>query len=159
VNDTATARYVLDRILIEDLPKRYSHGIDERDWAKVDSCFAVDAQIRGTSFEGPYPEYIVSLRRGVESFGTTMHFLGDQLTEIDGDTGRIVTYGIAYHLASATPGGDFVVGVRYVDDVGRAGDGWVIKARVVHPIWRQGFGEEMHVISPSSIAHRGGMNG
>ncbi|MCU1656083.1 MAG: hypothetical protein JWO57_739 [Pseudonocardiales bacterium] len=126
-----------DRYEIEDLGRRYAHGIDDRDWAKVDSCFADDAYVQGQSFGGPYPDYITNLRQSVETFGTTMHFLGNQLTEVHGDRARMVTYGIAYHLASSTPGGDFVIGVNYVDDVARRETGWLIVRRSVFGIWRQ----------------------
>ena len=128
-----------DRMEIEDLARRYAHGIDGRQWDQVDSCFLPTAEVRGTAYSGPYPEYMGSLRGAVESYRTTMHFFGNQLTEVAGDTGHCVTYGIAYHLGSGT-GSDFVIGVRYTDDVVRTDGRWVISGRVVEGVWRQPLG-------------------
>ena len=135
-----------DRMEIEDLARRYAHGIDGRDWAQVDSCFSLTAQVRGTTYSGAYPEYMASLRGAVESYRTTMHFFGNQLTEVGGDTGHCVTYGIAYHLGSGT-GSDFVIGVRYRDDVVREGGRWLISGRVVEGVWRQPLGADVVELS------------
>jgi len=132
----------MDRLRIEDLAKRYAHGIDARDWAAVDSCFSPSARVRGTTFSGPYPEYMNSLRGAVESYRTTMHFFGNQIAEISGDKGHLTTYGIAFHLGGAD-GNDFVIGVRYLDDVARADNGWLIEERVVEGIWRRPLGDEI----------------
>jgi hypothetical protein len=128
-----------DRMEIEDLARRYAHGIDGRNWEQVDSCFSVTAEVRGTTYSGAYPQYMASLRGAVGSYRTTMHFFGNQLTEVGEDTGHCVTYGIAYHLGSGT-GRDFVIGVRYRDDVARADGRWVISSRVVEGVWRQPLG-------------------
>jgi hypothetical protein len=53
-----------------------------------------------------------------------------------------VTYGIAYHLGSGN-GGDFVIGVRYRDDVVREDGQWLISGRVVEGIWRQPLGADV----------------
>ena len=146
MSEISTAEQAIDRMAIEDLARRYAHGIDARDWDRVNSCFSPTALVRGTSFSGPYPEYMGSLRGAVESYRTTMHFFGNQLTEVTGDTGHCVTYGIAYHLGSGT-GSDFVIGVRYRDDVARQDDRWLINGRVVEGVWRQPLGADMVELS------------
>jgi hypothetical protein len=135
------------RMEIEDLARRYAHGIDARKWDQVDSCFSPMATVRGTTFSGRYPEYISSLRGAVEGYRTTMHFFGNQLTEATASTGHCVTYGIAYHLGSGT-GSDFVIGVRYLDDVACEDGRWLIQHRVVEGIWRQPLGAEVAELSP-----------
>jgi hypothetical protein len=57
-----------------------------------------------------------------------------------------VTYGIAYHLGSGT-GSDFVIGVRYRDDVVREGGRWQISGRVVEGVWRQPLGADVAELS------------
>jgi hypothetical protein len=131
---------------IEDLARRYAHGIDGRNWEQVDSCFSLTAEVHGTTYSGAYPEYMASLRAAVESYGTTMHFFGNQLTEVGDHSGHCVTYGIAYHLGSGA-GRDFVIGVRYRDDVVRADGRWVISGRVVEGVWRQPLGSEVIALS------------
>jgi hypothetical protein len=139
MSEISPADKTADRMEIEDLARRYAHGIDGRNWEQVDSCFSPTAEVRGTTYSGAYPQYMASLRGAVEGYRTTMHFFGNQLTEVGGDTGRCVTYGIAYHLGSQA-GRDFVIGVRYTDDVVRAGGRWVISNRVVEGVWRQALG-------------------
>jgi hypothetical protein len=149
MTESSASRQAWDRIQIEDLARRYAHGVDERDWEKVDSCFLPDAYIRGQLFAGAYAEYSPRLRQGVESFGTTMHFLGNQTVTFGNGTAAVVTYGIAYHLASRTSAGDFVTGVRYLDDVVRADNGWAVANRVVQGIWRRPYGDEVQVLPPT----------
>jgi hypothetical protein len=146
MSEINSARKAIDRMEIEDLARRYAHGIDGRDWGQVDSCFSPTAAVRGTTFSGPYPEYMGSLRGAVESYRTTMHFFGNQLTEVTDDTGHCVTYGIAYHLGSGT-GSDFVIGVRYRDDVVREDGQWLISGRVVEGVWRQPLGADVIELS------------
>jgi hypothetical protein len=146
MSEVKAAEKAVDRMEIEDLARRYAHGIDARNWDRVDSCFSPTAAVRGTTFSGPYPEYMNSLRGAVESYRTTMHFFGNQLTEVTADTGHCVTYGIAYHLGSGT-GSDFVIGVRYRDDVVREDGHWLISGRVVEGIWRQPLGADVAELS------------
>ena len=146
MTEISPADKTTDRMEIEDLARRYAHGIDGRNWKQVDSCFSPAAEVRGTTYSGPYPEYMGSLRVAVETYRTTMHFFGNQLTEVSGDTGHCVTYGIAYHLGGGA-GRDFVIGVRYTDDVTRTGGRWVISGRVVEGIWRQPLGPEVTALS------------
>jgi hypothetical protein len=146
MSEINAAEKATDRMEIEDLARRYAHGIDARDWDRVDSCFSPTASVRGTTFSGPYPEYMASLRGAVESYRTTMHFFGNQLTEVAADAGHCVTYGIAYHLGGGT-GSDFVIGVRYRDDVVREGGRWLISGRVVEGVWRQPLGADVVELS------------
>lgn len=147
MSDVSSNNYAADRYQIEDLARRYAHGIDGRAWAAVDACFASDSTVHGTQFSGPYPEYISSLRSAVESFGTTMHFFGNQLTTFTESGAHAVTYGIAYHLANPDPDANFVIGVRYLDDVVRGDQGWVIQARTVQGVWRQPLGRDVAVLA------------
>lgn len=133
VNDDEINKLV-DRAQIEDLPKRYAHALDARDWAAVDSCFSPEAQVEGIAFKGAYPDYIPSLRRVVERYKTTMHFLGNQLTDVDGDKGHVDTYGVVFHPGAHGPDNN-VRGVRYHDDVVRISGAWVIAKRTVEEIW------------------------
>jgi ketosteroid isomerase-like protein len=139
--DEQRLQRLLDRIEIEDLARRYSHAIDARDWPGVDACFSPNATVVGTTSQGPYPEYIKNLRPSVESFKTTMHFLGDQVVTVEGDRGSVTTYGVAFHLGATPPGEDFVIGVHYVDQVGREDGVWRITQRFVKAIWRKSLGD------------------
>ena len=138
----AMVRELRDRDQIARLIRTYARGIDTRDWELVRSCFAPDAMVEGSRTTAPLDPYLADLRPGVEYFPTTMHFMGNQLVEVDGDVGQIETYAVAYHWKAVPAGAphdeNLVVGVRYHDTVARQGDGWVITKRHTDPDWRTG---------------------
>ena len=129
------ARELKDRDEIARLIRSYADGVDRRDWALVRSCFSDDAEAQGSRSTGPIEPYLAALRPGVEFFPTTMHFMGNQLVELDGDTAEVETYAVAYHWKGEVAGTDhpenLVVGVRYLDTVERREEGWRITRRRV----------------------------
>ena len=135
-------RELRDRDEIGRLIRTYAHGVDRRDWSLVRSCFSDDAEAQGSRSTGPIEPYLAALRPGVEFYPTTMHFMGNQLIELDGDTARVETYAVAYHWKDEVAGTDhpenLVVGVRYLDTLERRHDGWRITRRQVAPDWRTG---------------------
>ncbi|WP_436772263.1 nuclear transport factor 2 family protein [Yinghuangia sp. YIM S09857] len=126
------------------LPKLYARGIDRRDWALVRSCFADDAFVDGSRDALAIDEYLERLRPGVEFFPVTMHFMGNQIADVDDGarTGRVETYAVAYHFKGEPAGAEhpenLVVGVRYTDEVALTGGEWRIVRRAVSGDWRQG---------------------
>jgi hypothetical protein len=136
------ARELQDRDEIARLIRTYAHGVDRRDWDLVRSCFSDDAEAQGSRSTGFIEPYLAALRPGVEFYPTTMHFMGNQLVELDGDTAHVETYAVAYHWKDEVAGTDhpenLVVGVRYLDTVQRRQDGWRITRRQVAPDWRTG---------------------
>ena len=131
-----------DRDRIAAVPLTYARGIDRRDWDLVRSCFMPDAFIEGSRATASLDEYLAQLRPGVETYPTTMHFMGNQLVEVDGDEGRVETYAVSFHWAAEQAGAEdpanLVVGVRYHDTLVRTPDGWRIARRHVDPDWRWG---------------------
>ncbi|HVX21713.1 MAG TPA: nuclear transport factor 2 family protein [Acidimicrobiales bacterium] len=136
------AREMKDRDDIARLARLYARGIDRRDWDLVRSCFSDDAKVHGSRKVADLDEYLPDLRSGVEYFPATMHFMGNQLVDVDGDTGTVETYAIAYHWKAEPAGsdgdGNLVMGVRYHDTVQRIDGTWKITARSVDADWRQG---------------------
>jgi hypothetical protein len=135
-------REARDRHQIAQLIVTYAQGVDRRDWDLVRSCFADDAEVEGSRTTAAIDPYLAELRPGVEYFPTTMHFMGNQLVDVDGDAGHIQTYAVGYHWKDEEAGKDdpenLIVGVRYLDTVVRRGDGWIITKRKVEPDWRTG---------------------
>lgn len=142
---TAMLRRVADEADVAKVILRYAQGIDRRDFDQVRACFAPDARVEGTQHSGPVSDYLPKLLAGVETFPATMHFMGNQLREVDGDTARTETYAIAHHFADAAGTVEsLVMGVRYLDELARTGDGrWVITHRRAVSDWvRTGPGRE-----------------
>lgn len=131
-----------DRSHVGDVPLRYAQGVDRRDWELVRSCFSTDAYVQGSRTTAPLDAYLGILRPAVERYPTTMHFMGNQLVELDGDVARIETYAVAFHFAGNSPNtshpDDLVVGVRYHDTVERRDRSWKITHRQVDADWQRG---------------------
>jgi len=138
----AKVQELWDRDRIARLPRTYAKGVDTRNWDLVRSCFVPDAFIEGSRATASLDEYLADLIPGVEYFPTTMHFMGNQYVDVDGDEGEVETYAVAFHWkapqAGAADTANLVVGVRYHDSVVRNGEGWLIARRHVDPDWRVG---------------------
>ena len=127
------------------VPVLYTRGIDRRDWDLVRSCFADDAHVAGSrTSSGRLDEYLPALRTGVEHYPATMHFVGNQIVDVDPGqrSGRVETYAVAYHWRGAEPGAahpeNLVLGVRYLDEIVESDGEWRICRRSVSADWRQG---------------------
>jgi 3-phenylpropionate/cinnamic acid dioxygenase small subunit len=131
-------QHLIDRAAIQDLLVRYAHCVDRRDLEGVAACFTADAEYRGSLGDGTIENALVALRDRMARYESTMHLLGNQLIEIDGDRARSETYAIAHHRLNND--GDrrtLTVGVRYADDLVRREGRWVICRRVVHMEWER----------------------
>ncbi|HSP96981.1 MAG TPA: nuclear transport factor 2 family protein [Candidatus Dormibacteraeota bacterium] len=121
---------LLDRTAIHDLIMRYARGVDRRDLNLVASCFAAGAAYDGSLGTGGIDVVLAALRERMPRYRTTMHFLTNPLIEVDGDRASSETYALVYHrLESEDDAEDFIVGVRYLDELVRRPDGWRIISR------------------------------
>jgi len=134
----ATVQRLVDDVAVSRTMVNYARGIDRRDWDLVRSCFAEDAIVHGTAFEGRRDDYLNILRPGVEHFPSTQHFIGNQLREVDGHRAFTETYLIARHFADAAGEIDsLITGVRYEDQLLRQDVGWEISRRDVFMVWKR----------------------
>lgn len=125
-----------DQLELQRLVIRYSHAIDERDFAALDSVFTPDARIDYTAMggiAGAYPEIRPWLEEALKPFTVYMHLLGNGLFDVTGDTatGKVACFNPM--LTSAAPdAGEQVVflGLWYDDRYLRTAAGWRISERV-----------------------------
>jgi ketosteroid isomerase-like protein len=131
-------RKLADRAAIQDVLLRYARGVDRRDLVLVASCFTADASYNGALASGTITDALARLRDRMSRYESTMHFIGNQLVEVNGDTAGSETYAVAYHrLAGKGPATLFTIAVRYLDEWVRDGDGWRIRRRVVKTEWQR----------------------
>jgi hypothetical protein len=127
---------------ILEIPLRYAQGVDRRNWLQVRQCFSDDAVGSGSLSSGSIDDYLEVLRKGVEYFSVTMHFMGNQLVDFDEERALVETYAIAHHYRGDPPGSphpdNLIVGVRYNDTIVEQTNRYVIIERKVDPLWRQG---------------------
>ena len=95
--------------------------------------------VQGTLEGGSVDDYLDGIREGLAQWESTMHFMGNQYVEIDGDTGFVETWVVGYHMEAAdSPLDHLVLGLRYQDDVVRVGDDWKIRHRRTVKQWHTG---------------------
>jgi len=127
-------RALLDRAAIQDVLLRYARGVDQKDLTLVAACFTPDAIYEGSLARGTVQDALARLVERLAVWDTTMHVMANQLIELAGDRAHSETYAIAYHRGKS---GQFVVGVRYLDDLVRREERWLICRRVVALDWQQ----------------------
>jgi hypothetical protein len=136
----AAVRELVDRAAIQDLLLRYARGIDRRDWLLVTSCFTPEADTDyAWVFRGKIEGFVPVVRDGLARYRSTMHFLGNQSIVLAGDAARSETYCVAYHRPTAVEEQNdlLTIGLRYLDELARAGGTWRIRRRVVEFEWRR----------------------
>jgi ketosteroid isomerase-like protein len=127
---------LLDEHAVRQVMLRYARGVDDRDFDQVTACFAPDAYVAGTGHSGVRDQYLQGVFAGVARYGVTMHTIGNQVIEIDGDAAYTETDLVARHYADAEGRDEsLVMGVRYHDRLRRDGDRWVITRRDVRRLW------------------------
>jgi uncharacterized protein (TIGR02246 family) len=131
-------RRLLDEAAIREVLLRYAHAVDRRDLDGVAACFTPNAAYSGSLGEGSIEVALAALRERMRQYAGTMHFLGNQLIRVDGDSASSETYAIAYHqLRAQEERRNMAVGVRYLDTLVRTADGWRISRREVKLEWQR----------------------
>jgi hypothetical protein len=135
----ANVRWLRDIELIKQLAQRYAYGVDTMDFALVRSVFHPDCVVSGTLEGGRLESYLEGIEAGLTQWHATMHFMGNQYVSVDGDRGQMETWAVAYHMeADDSPLDDLRLGLRYVDEVVRVGEGWQIIRREMIKQWHRG---------------------
>jgi hypothetical protein len=128
---------VTDADELRNLLQRYARAADDRDVDSLAALFHPDATIQGTRGEQTIGAWLDTMR-APRSFPASMHVLGDPLVDVaDGAAhGTLDTYAVVYQLGDRDAGqSDLTLGIRYLDDVVRAGDRWVIRHRRAETLW------------------------
>lgn len=128
------------RLAIADVINRYFIAIDHRDWDVLRTCFSPDVTgiYEGVEVAGGI-DRLMDFFEGRSSFGfpleivdlqLSMHVTGTHTARVDGERAFAETYCVA-HLVDR-PGGKARMrsrGLRYVDELRRSDDGWLIRHR------------------------------
>lgn len=135
----ATVRWLRDREVIKNLYKRYAFGVDSIDFELVRSVFHPDCVCVGTAEQGELDDYLDGLEEALHAWDASMHFVGNQYVEVDGDKGHVESWVVGYHMeADDSPLEHLVLGLRYQDDLIRVGDDWKIIRRETAKQWHTG---------------------
>jgi hypothetical protein len=110
----------------------YCRGVDRRDYALVRSCYHDGAIDDHGKYRGPVDGFIPFLRTELKRFTRTMHFVGNVIIDVTGDTAWSEAYTIAFHRltpAADIQQRDYISGLRYVDRHTRPEGQWRIAER------------------------------
>jgi ketosteroid isomerase-like protein len=132
---------LLDERSIIDVCVRYATAIDDRDWARLHSCFLPDAVgIYHADRRLDGAEAIVeTIRTAVTPLSRTQHLVGTFVVDVHGDEASSSCYLHAQHVRAGVPGGEkYVIAGRYVDRWARTQDGWRIRERRLDRWWTDG---------------------
>jgi uncharacterized protein (TIGR02246 family) len=132
---------VRDALAIRALCERYAQAVDAGDSVGFASLFRPDGHLvsnfggRDNHYNGREElAHIPGRAKGTAP--TTMHFIGNHLAEIHGDTATGLTYCVAHHLRDDRS--NLVMMVRYLDQYVRGTDGnWLIADRRVNVDWTE----------------------
>src|SRR5438477_9084017 len=133
----AAVRLLADRAEIHDVMMRYAAAVDRRDWDMLRDCFIPELKVLGWGEFKNRDELLEFIKR-VAIFHTTMHMMGNQCIEVDGDTAAMDTYAMLTHHHDGPDGEPLELnmsGNRYIEKVSRRDGGWVIHQRGGDPVW------------------------
>lgn len=124
-----------DRIALQDVMARYAAGVDERDFALYESCFAEDVEVLGFGAGDcrGRASWVAYVKKALDRFGPTQHMLGPQLATIDGDTAHCRTDVQATHYLKEPEGEILTLWATYETDMVRTDGGWKISRHRLVP--------------------------
>jgi ketosteroid isomerase-like protein len=121
-----------DRVAIRELLLRYARGVDARDLALVQSCFAPGAGYRGALATGTIADALEALPAAMRRYTATRHAITSQSVDIEGDIARSSADCTAHHWLP--DGSCRTMTVRYHDELARGPGGWRITRREVEQL-------------------------
>jgi uncharacterized protein (TIGR02246 family) len=141
VRSDETASDMRDALAIRALCERYAQAVDSDDSTAFVSVFTPDGHLVSnfggaeTHFYGR--EQLAQIpAHAKDGSPTTMHFIGNHMADVNGDTATGVTYCIANHLREDRS--NLVLMLRYLDSYSRDSDGeWLITDRRVDIQWTE----------------------
>jgi 3-phenylpropionate/cinnamic acid dioxygenase small subunit len=129
---------LMDQHEIREVLYRYCRGIDRRDYDIVRACYHPDATDDHGAYSGDIDGFIKFASEALKPIAATMHFMGNVLIELDGDSARSESYVVTYHRSAKSetgPGQDFTLAGRYVDKLDKRDGRWAIGERVCVWSW------------------------
>jgi ketosteroid isomerase-like protein len=133
----AAVHTLLDKQEIHECIMRYCRGIDRCDEELIRSAYHPDAYDDHGGFKGTVDEFVSWIIPALlRAWKGTLHFMGNELVEVQGDVAYSESYFVAYHrLDRHGKEFDTVFGGRYVDRFERRNGVWRIARRTVVHDW------------------------
>lgn len=134
-------QWLVDRAEIEDLVKRLTFALDDRDWPVAANCFVADTEIvvGGVAVRGA-EAFIAAAREAVSDLTNTQHAPMTILVEFEGpDRARVRTQLLGVHDVTPPDGlARILTGQRFRYRVVRQQGSWKISAIDNQTVWLEG---------------------
>lgn len=151
LDDTSAERLkvLADKQEIRDVLLKYCRAVDRCDEAALESLYHPGAHDDRGFFRGDASELAKDLfPMLIDTFKSTMHFLGNCLIEVQGDVAYSEAYFIAFHRFERNgKESDLVAAGRYIDRFEKRAGSWKIARRICVHDWDR--------IDPVSRTYRG----
>ena len=123
---------------IQNLALQYARIIDDKAFDELETIFTSDAVVASPVFESKGLEEFRQQLQIMHTFTGTLHMIGNQLGEWDGDSYRGQTYCIASHIHELDGVQRKIeLGIRYDDEVVRVDGACKYRRRYLNVIWEQ----------------------
>lgn len=136
IETDAVMRRLLDESEIRAVLARYARGCDRNDMDLVRSCYHEDATDAHGHVNGSLEEFIAYSEAYISKMDSMLHFLGQSVIELEGDSAWVETYCLCYIRLKAQEGEkpmDRLGIIRYVDVFECRDREWrIARRKVVH---------------------------
>jgi ketosteroid isomerase-like protein len=120
---------------VRQLLQRFARAADARDVEGLKALFHPDATVDSLRGKQAFLDWLKGME-GPRIYPTSMHLIGEPLVHFDGDTADLDSYAVVYQIGDRDAGQqDLTMGIRYLDQAVRDGQGWCIRARKVNILW------------------------
>jgi len=124
-----------------DTPRRlatlYAKFLDDRDFDRLDEIMTRDVVIAAPQFECVGLAAFRDQLQMLHDYSRTMHLIGNQYGEWDGDAYRGETYCVATHIHEKDGvGRKWEVGIRYRDTIAKSGEDHKYTRRYLDVVWQ-----------------------
>ena len=125
---------VSDRLEIEDLIVEYADTVDQADLLRLDKVFTCDAFVDYSAYGGAVGSYADArefLAQSLPMFKHTQHMISNFQIKLEGDraTGKIMCFNPMQLELGKQEQAVFFIGLWYLDEYVRTGEGWKIAKR------------------------------
>ncbi len=156
MTDSEKVRLLFDREQIRETVYNYPVAIDTRDWKRFRSIFTDEIEVLLKMVDNPRAprrinadHFTNAVRKGIEVFAGTQHFLNDYRIEVNGDAATCLLYMYARHLPPQKAGESasrgqvrdkparppWDIGGYYEFHLQRTADGWKVPKYTLILTW------------------------
>lgn len=144
---TLSLQEISDRLELQDLVFRYAEIVDRKAFDELRDIFTADAIVdySGTGGAvGNLNETIEFLHKALGMFPNHQHLVSNTQFKVEGDTatGKIMCFN-PMEMTVEEGTHTFLLGLWYLDEFVRGGDGWRIKSRSQQASWNLNLPPQM----------------